>query len=132
MSTTRSLFVLLLSAALCFGQTSTTQLSGTVYDNSGAVLPASSVTVVNDATGATLKQLTNSAGLFAFPSIAVGTYTITVEMQGFKTARRTNVTLVVGTPLTENITLELGDTHDVVKVEASAETSTPATPHSAT
>ncbi|MCU1262005.1 MAG: TonB-dependent receptor, plug, partial [Bryobacterales bacterium] len=121
MSTTRSLFVLLLSAVLCCGQTSTTQLSGTVYDNSGAVLPGSAVTVVNDATGATLKQLTNSAGLFAFPSMAVGTYTITVEMQGFKTTRRTNVTLVVGTPLTENITLELGDTHDVVKVEASTE-----------
>ena len=117
----RSVFVLLISAFVCAAQTSTTQLSGTVSDNSGAVLPAAVVTVVNDATGATLKQVTNNAGLFAFPSMGVGTYTVSVELQGFKTARRTSVTLVVGTPLTENISLEIGDTHDVVRVEASVE-----------
>ena len=108
-------------AGVCLAQTSTTQLSGTVADNSGAVLPAAVVTVVNESTGAAMKQLTNSAGLFAFPAMIVGAYTVSVEMQGFKTARLTNVTLAVGTPLTENITLELGDTHDVVKVEASIE-----------
>ncbi len=114
-------FTFLVSLAACWGQTSTTQLSGTVFDNSGAVLPAAAVTVTNDATGTVQKELTNNAGLFSFPSMPVGTYTVSVEMQGFKTTRRTNVTLVVGTPLTENITLELGDTHDVVKVEASAD-----------
>jgi len=109
------------SAVFCFGQTSATQISGTVYDNSGAVLAGASVTAIGDATGAVLKQLTNSSGLWAFPSIPPGEYTVSVEMAGFKTARRTKVTLVVGTPATLNITLELGDTHDVVKVEASTE-----------
>jgi len=113
--------LLVCSAALALAQTSTTQLSGTVFDNSGAVLPAASVTVANEATGAVLKQLTNSAGLFSFPSMAIGAYNITVEMAGFKTEKLTKVTLVVGTPLTENVTLELGSTHDVVKVEAAAE-----------
>jgi hypothetical protein len=114
------LFVLA-SAALCLGQTSATQISGTVYDNSGAILSGASVTAVNDATGATQKQPTNSAGLWAFPSIAVGTYSITVEMPGFKTAKRTNVVLVTDTPAVLNISLQLGDTHDVVNVESSAE-----------
>jgi hypothetical protein len=109
------------SAALCLGQTSATQISGTVYDNSGAVLAGASVTAIGEATGATLKQLSNSAGLYAFPSIPPGEYTVSVEMGGFKTAKRTKVTLVVGTPATLNITLEIGDTHDVVKVEASTE-----------
>ncbi len=105
---------------LCFGQTSTT-LSGTVYDNSGAILAGASVTSVDDATGSTQKQLSNNAGLFSFPALSVGVYTVTVEMPGFKTSRRTNVTLVVGTPLTLNVTLELGDAHEVVKVESSTE-----------
>jgi hypothetical protein len=109
------------SAVLCFGQTSATTISGSVYDNSGAVMAGASVTLVNDATGATLKQLTNTAGLWAFPSIAVGSYTVTVEMTGFKTQKRTNVVLITDTPSVLNITLELGDTHDVVRVEASAD-----------
>jgi hypothetical protein len=118
---TRLTYFLISSAALCFGQTSATQISGTVYDNSGAILSGASVTAVNAATGATLKQPTNSAGLWAFPSIPVGSYNITVEMPGFKTAKRTNVVLITDTPTVLNISLQLGDTHDVVNVEASAE-----------
>ncbi len=114
-----SLFLLLSFTAL--SQTSTTQVSGTVFDNTGAVVSGAAITVTNTATGVTLKQVTNSSGLYAFPSIVIGTYSITAEMPGFKTASRTGVTLTVGTPLTENITLELGNTRDVVNVEASAE-----------
>jgi hypothetical protein len=91
-----------------------------VYDATGAVVVGANVTAVNDATGVPMKQITNNAGLFSFPSVNPGTYTLTVEMSGFKTTRRTGVTLVVGTPSIENVTLELGDTREVVKVEASA------------
>ena len=110
---------ILLTAALCFAQTSATALSGTVYDSSGAVIAGATVTVTNDATGVVLTQTSNNAGLFSFPSIPVGAYTLTIEMTGFKTIRRTGITLVVGTPATENVTLDLGDTREVVKVEAS-------------
>ena len=113
---------LILGFALsCAGQTSTSLLSGTVFDNSGAVVGGANVTALNEATGITLKQLSNNAGLYAFPSIPVGVYTIVVEAPGFKTARQTGNTLVVGTPLTVNITLEIGSATEVVKVEASAE-----------
>ena len=108
-------------AILCQGQTSTSTLTGSVYDNSGAVIVGAAVTALNDATGGTMKQLTNSAGLFVYPSISIGSYTITVEMPGFKTARRTGVTLEVNTPLSLSFALELGDTREVVKVEAVAE-----------
>ena len=111
----------LLVALSCAAQTSTSTVTGTIYDNSGAVVAGAIVTVTNDATGVAQKQLANSAGLFAFPSIAVGTYTVSVEMQGFKTARRTKVVLEVNTPTALPITLELGDTREVVKVEAAIE-----------
>jgi hypothetical protein len=109
-----------LTGVSCLAQTSTTALSGSVYDASGAVVVGASVTAVNDATGVPLKQVTNNAGLYSFPSVNPGTYTLNIEMSGFKTIRRTGITLVVGTPAVENVTLELGDTREVVKVEASA------------
>ena len=111
---------ILLAAVLSFSQVATTALSGTVYDATRAVVAGAKVTAVNDATGVPLTQTTNSAGLFSFPSVGVGTYTVTVEMTGFKTVRRTGITLVVGTPAIEDITLELGDTREVIKVEAIA------------
>lgn len=117
----RPLFYACLLAPLCWGQTSTSTLTGSVYDNSGAVVAGAIVSAANEATGVTLKQVTNNAGLFAYPSMAIGQYTVSVEMPGFKTARRTGVTLEVNTPLALNISLELGDTHEVVKVEATVE-----------
>ena len=58
--------VSLFAALLCVAQTSTYTLTGTIYDNSGAVVAGAIVTVANDATGVAQKQLANSAGLFAF------------------------------------------------------------------
>jgi hypothetical protein len=116
------LFGSFLLSSICFGQGGTSQLSGTVYDNSKAVITGAMVTVMNEATGVIQKQLTTEAGLYSFPSLAVGDYAITVEVPGFKTAKRSGVTLTVGTPVIEDITMELGKTTDVVDVQASAET----------
>ena len=124
MSTTSLLrfwFVSLFAALSCVAQTSSSTLTGTINDNSGAVVAGAVVTVTNDATGLAQKQVANSAGLFSFPSIAVGMYTVSVEMAGFKTARRTKVVLEVNTPTSVPVTLELGDTREVVKVEASVQ-----------
>src|SRR5262249_18136682 len=108
------------SAAMSFSQTSTTTLSGTVYDPSGAVVGGAQVTAANEATGVSFKQTTNEAGLYSFPSIGAGTYTVTVEIRGFKTARATRINLNVGTPAVQNITLELGEAAETVSVEAAA------------
>ena len=115
----RTLAGLVLLAGLAFAQSSSS-LSGTVYDPSGAVVAGAAVIVSNEATGNTLRQESNTAGLYSFQSIPVGAYTVTVEMAGFKTARRTAISLVVNTPTQENITLELGQSSDVVSVEATA------------
>ena len=107
---------ILVTAAASFAQVSTTALSGTVYDSSAALVAGAKVTAINQATGVPLIQTTNTAGLYSFPSIAAGTYDVTVEMPGFKKLRRTGITLTVGTPAVENITLELGDTREVIQV----------------
>jgi hypothetical protein len=113
-----ALALLLLSATVSLAQTSS--LSGTVYDPSGAVIGGAAVKAVHDATGVTFTQITNEAGLYSFPSIAAGAYTVTIEIPGFKTVKRTGITLNVGTPSVQNFNLEVGGSEQTVRVEASA------------
>src|SRR5215813_12187046 len=76
---------ILLFSTLSFSQTST--ISGTVYDPSGAVIGGVDVTAKNEATGVDYKQISNEVGLFSFPAIPVGSYTLTVELSGFKASK---------------------------------------------
>ena len=71
---------------LAFGQGTTTTLSGTVSDATGAVLSGAVVVVKNNATGAEFKVNTASNGTYTIPSLGSGTYTVTIDAQGFKKA----------------------------------------------
>src|SRR5690242_20222324 len=108
------LVVILSFATMGFAQTSS--LSGTVYDPSGAVIGGADITAVNDATGVSYTQVTNEAGLYSFPAILAGGYTVTVEIVGFKTVKRSGITLNVGTPSVQNFTLEVGGSEQTVSV----------------
>ena len=112
---------LVLPAVALFGQVGTATINGTVSDSSGAMVARANVTAVNEATGITYKQTTTEAGVYAFASLPVGLYTITVDMQGFKTSRKTGNRLVVDTPLTVDMTLELGALSEVISVESRSE-----------
>lgn len=111
--------------ALSFGarvgiaQTSTSEITGTVRDTTGAVIAGATVIAANEATGVTYTQDTTQSGLYAFASLPTGSYTITAQLRGFKTSKQTGNLLVVGTPLTVDLVLGVGETNEVVKVEAS-------------
>src|SRR6516162_11093701 len=111
-----ALTMILLWATFASAQTST--ISGTVYDPSGAVIGGVEVTALNEATRVDLKQITNEVGLYTFPAILVGTYTVTVELPGFKTAKVTGIKLDQGVAFTQNFTLQLGQVGDTVSVES--------------
>lgn len=115
------LVLLVISVSLAFGQTGTSGISGTVRDSNGAVVANATVTAKNEATNVSQNQNTTDAGLFAFPSLPVGVYTITAEKTGFKTLQRTGNILEVGTPLTVDLTLEVGQVSETVNVQASTE-----------
>src|SRR3984893_4324572 len=87
---------LLTSAA--FGQSSIggATLNGTVNDPSGAAIAGAKVTATNSSTGLTRTTATTEAGLYDFPNLPVGTYDLTIEKQGFSSAKRTGVQLAVG------------------------------------
>src|SRR6266478_4894739 len=118
---TTLLFTLLVTASAVFAQTGTSSITGSVRDPTGAAVPGASVTATNDATGLNQTQVTTDSGLYAFPSVAVGTYTITVEKQGFKKFQKNKNNLEVGTPLTVDAVMEVGQVSEVVTVEGGVE-----------
>jgi hypothetical protein len=120
-------WVLILTATVAvlagnsYGQTGTSRITGIITDASGAVVPGATVTAKNEATGVTYTQTTTEAGLYAFPALPVGTYTVSVELAGFKTTQQTGIVLTVGTPITVNLTLQVGGVSEVVHVEGGYE-----------
>ncbi|HUB82931.1 MAG TPA: carboxypeptidase-like regulatory domain-containing protein [Bryobacteraceae bacterium] len=96
-------------------------LRGGITDPDGAVIPGAVVTLTNTSTGFHRETLTNPQGEYQFLQVVPGTYKVTVEKTGFTPATRTDVQLLVNTPATLDIRLELGRTADTVNV--SAETS---------
>src|SRR5271163_4210082 len=85
----------------------TGSLAGLVTDPSGAVVPGTSVIVQNLATGVKQSALTNHAGLYRFPVMPPGTYSITTSLKGFRDVK-TLVRVVVGNTTSQDIKLQLG------------------------
>ncbi len=116
-----ALSMIIMLSTVVLAQTGTSRVTGLVQDINGAIVPGASVTLTNEATNVTFKGATTSAGVYVFDGMQLGSYTVTVEMQGFKKyISRSNI-LTVGVPLTVNVTLEVGATQDVVEVSASYE-----------
>ncbi len=109
----------LLSAALCFAQTTSATLTGTVHDPSGAAIPGAAVKVIDTRTNLAFDTITTAEGTFAFPSLQPGNYTLEVEMTGFKKYIRTGVILNASDKATAGvITMEVGGVSDTVSVTA--------------
>ncbi len=116
-----SFILLMLVSSIVFSQTSTSRITGTIFDESGAVVAGASVTAKNEATGVAQTQTTTDAGLFAFASLPVGTYTVTTERAGFRTTQKTGNVLEINTPLTVDVVLETGNVSEVVVVQGGVE-----------
>src|SRR6266446_7784693 len=98
----------------------TTSLRGTVTDPQGAVIPQAVVTLNNQANGSKRQMLTSAAGEYQFPQVAPGTYRLELEKPGFTKITRDGVQLLVNTPATVDLRMEVGTTGDVVNVTADA------------
>ena len=114
------LIMLLGLAGLLFGQSDRGTITGTVTDPSGAVIPDAAVTVTNVRTDTKTMVTSTSSGNYTVPLLPAGTYKITVEKQGFKTAVRESLPLLVGQTVREDIILQVGEVSQTVEVEAVA------------
>ena len=114
--------VLLIAAVLLLPVAAFAQeavLTGTVTDSSGAVLPGVTVTASNDATGNKFVGVTDERGTYRIP-VRIGTYQITAELQGFSTAARGGVQMLVGQTATLNLQLAPSTIQETVTVTAEA------------
>ncbi len=111
---------IVLLAGLCFGQTQTARLQGTVHDASGAIVPNAKVVAVNDATRESSDATANSSGLYVLPALRSGVYTLTVEAAGFSKSVVTGIELAVSANITQDVTLDVGKSPKSVEVAANA------------
>ena len=112
-------FVGLLGCASAWGQTNG-EIRGIVNDPSGAVVPGANVTATLTGTDTTRTVASDKDGGFVIPELAVGSYDVTTEAQGFKKFVAKNVVVSIGHVNFITVTLQLGGSADTVTVEANA------------
>ncbi len=110
------LLAILLAVSSTWGQGNQGTLEGSVADPSGAAVAGAQLTVTNDATGLKFHTTTSSDGLFAFPVLPVGTYTVEVEHAGFSKLTRKEITLTVGARLNLSLALSVAGRGESVTV----------------
>ena len=110
-----TVFVFLIFAAAAHGQTG--NITGQVFDASGAIIPGASITATSVSTGVTRTVTTTSAGLYNMNALPPSVYTITASAQGFATTTRENVTLNVAAILPVNFTLAVTGAATTVDVQ---------------
>jgi Carboxypeptidase regulatory-like domain len=104
-------------------------ISGTVVDQTGAVLPDATLELVNTAQHSTYRARSDRQGLYSFPNLAVGHYDLTITATGFTTEQKTNLTVDTDSALRVDATLAIGANADTVIVsgDSSAQVETAAT-----
>jgi hypothetical protein len=102
-----------------FGQAETAQITGTVYDPSGAAIPNATVTVKSVDTGAVREATTSATGAYIATDLLPGDYVVSATAPGFIQIQQ-RVTASVGAKLAVDLRLQVGQASTVVEVNASA------------
>ena len=123
MNLAKALAVCTIAVSAAYAQNIAGSITGSIQDPQGAVIPNAKVTLVNNAQGAgSAREITTSGeGVYLFTPVLPGTYTLTVEVTGFKKYTQSNLTINVNDRLgLAPIALEVGATGESVTVEATA------------
>src|SRR5579864_3123110 len=117
--TARFFFIVLLTAA-AWGQSSTSQINGTIRDASGLAVPSAEVKVTQTATGASRTALSGADGVYVLPNLPIGPYVLEVTKDGFSKYVQTGIVLQVDSNPTIDPTLKVGAVTEQVMVQADA------------
>lgn len=115
------LLLFLICSVQAFSQSSNASLSGIVMDETGGVMPGVSVTATNTATGIVDTVISNSAGVYNFPSLLPGVYKVSAEQPGFQTKTFTEVKLGNAAQVQLNFELQIAGLSTAVEVSVAAE-----------
>lgn len=104
------------ASPLVYAQAGTAALAGTVTDPQGGVVPGATVTLTLPTTGAVRNSTSNQQGGFIFPGLPPGTYSLRVELSGFRPVVHDKVELRVDSTTQLDIKLAVGGLTDTVTV----------------
>jgi hypothetical protein len=116
------LLAAMLFGALAFSQTQAINgsIRGRVIDASGAPVPKASVAIADAGNGFTRTVETNDDGYYVIPNLPLGTYSVTLQRQGFDTVRHTGIVLNAGTEAVIDSQLKIGSVSTTVEVTGGA------------
>src|SRR3989442_1619566 len=117
---TRLLGVSVICLQAIWGQSGSGSITGVVKDASQAPIPNAAVKIVNAQSGVTTKGVSNEAGAYRVNSILPGTYRIEASAPGFDTVVQKDLVLSTGQTLALDLTLQVGEQHQTVTVDASS------------
>jgi hypothetical protein len=112
--------VLALMPRTVAAQAVTGTILGTVTDSTGAVVAGATVTLTHTGTGNSRTVVTDTHGEYAAPSLPTGVYTVTGELQGFRTIALSNIEVGVDQRVRIDLKLEVGTMTETVTIEASS------------
>lgn len=115
-----AVFVLLASifAFNAFGQTFRGSIQGTVTDSSGAAIVGAKVKVFSPGTGLSRIVVTNEQGEYFASELPLGTYSVTIEREGFRTTTLNQIPVSVGSPARADAKLTTGQVQEQIEVNA--------------
>ncbi len=109
--------LLALAARPAASQNVTASVTGTVTDDTGAIVSGATVTATNNATGVESTATSNDAGVYTITGLNIGTYVIRAEASGFKKAATNSIQLESGQVARVPIKLEVGGVTEEVEVK---------------
>src|SRR5262245_21325259 len=115
-----SSIIILLVCSVSFAQSDRGTITGTVADQTSAVIPGASVVAVNGETGTKYETISTETGNFTLTQVPPGVYQLAVELPGFKKYVRQGITVLVAQTLRIDVSLEVGAATDEVTVNADA------------
>jgi hypothetical protein len=119
-SVLRAALVFSLISFSAFAQSERGNITGSVRDASGAVVPAAKVTVTNAATNVVITAASNAEGDYTVPSLQPGTYSVRIEKEGFRPTETKGLTVDAGSNIRSDATLEVGAATQAIEVQAAA------------
>ena len=111
---------LLLSGGFALAQISSGTILGAVSDSTGAVVPGATITIRNLATGISRTLITDAAGRYVAPEVALGSYEVTAEASGFQNLTRRGIEISVGRQAAVDFQMTVGAVAEQVTVTGEA------------
>ena len=114
-----SILLLLFTASTVHAQVAgSASIQGTITDATGAVIPHAAVTLTDTSTQVKLASKSDDSGVYVFPNIDIGKYSLSVSVPGFKAYTQTGIVLEIGSSIAVNVQMTVGSTGEKVDVTA--------------